>query len=124
MSSGDGVDFGAMVGRYAGSTPDGRRGVERRFQALLGSSRESLPEHMRAMLSLIPGRALDWALLTHDVRLWSLPDGPVQRGWARSYRLGLYSESENGQAAPTGAADDAGNTPDAGEAGEKQESTR
>jgi CRISPR type I-E-associated protein CasB/Cse2 len=89
-SSDEDVNLGGTIGRYLAQKPEEERtGVERRFRALLGASREALPEYLRALLSLIPERPVNWAQLLHDLKRWSHPDGWGQRRWARSYRFEL-----------------------------------
>ena len=61
--------------------------VELRFRALLASSREDLPEHLRYAVSLLAGNrvALDWSDLYRAVRRWDHPDDYVRRQWARDF---------------------------------------
>jgi CRISPR system Cascade subunit CasB len=61
--------------------------LELRFSAMLKTSAEDLPTHLRHAVSLArsEGQAIPWARLLHDLLRWDHPDGYIQRRWARDY---------------------------------------
>jgi CRISPR system Cascade subunit CasB len=71
--------------RLANSTSSGS--IELRFTALLASSREDLPTHLRHAVTLTRGFGidLDWAALLRDVLRWGATLGITQKNWAREF---------------------------------------
>lgn len=61
--------------------------IEKRFQALLDSYSDELPEHLRHAVSLLRAHdmPISWEELLDDVRGWDDAGRRVQRKWARAY---------------------------------------
>ncbi len=71
--------------------------IEQRFIALLSSSREMLPDHLRHAVTLLKAKkiAIDWLQLLIDLRFWDAGEHRVQREWAQSYwRRGAEATDE------------------------------
>ncbi|MCC7366298.1 MAG: type I-E CRISPR-associated protein Cse2/CasB [Dehalococcoidia bacterium] len=75
--------------RWREESTDEDPGVERRFVALLNSSREALPEHLRHLVTLLQSRnentAINYRQLARDIRDWDAVDRRVQRAWASGF---------------------------------------
>lgn len=67
-----------------GETP---ASVEARFEAILESHPDDLPEHLRRIVGLLKSKDIpvDWAQLLHDVRRWGWESRAVQWEWARAF---------------------------------------
>lgn len=65
----------------------GSGSIEARFRALLASSREDLPSHLRHAVSLVAGSniGVDWAALHRSIRYWDHDADFVRRQWARDF---------------------------------------
>jgi len=89
----------------------GGTGVERRFEALLDSHRDDLPDRLRQTVGLLKAKdvPVDWAQLLHDILGWDWPSRSVQQTWARAF-WGSREEDEgttaDEEAAPEGTEDD------------------
>jgi CRISPR system Cascade subunit CasB len=61
--------------------------TERRFVALLNSTREDLPEHLRQIISLLKSKEapVNWVQLLRDIRNWDRSERWVQRNWAKGF---------------------------------------
>jgi CRISPR system Cascade subunit CasB len=63
--------------------------AEKRFQALLASHRDELPDRLRRVIAMAKSRAepvpVDYEALLRDLRNWNHPDHCVQERWARDY---------------------------------------
>ena len=68
----------------------GSGSIEARFRALLGSSREELPLHLRHAVSLVAGSniGVDWTDLHRAIRYWDHDTDFVRRQWARDFWAG------------------------------------
>lgn len=71
--------------------------VEKRFIALLDSTREELPGRLRHAVSLAKSKevAIDWRRLLRDIRGWNEYELWVQRKWARDYWGRSHATSED-----------------------------
>jgi CRISPR system Cascade subunit CasB len=80
-----GLSLATALRRVAQSS--GSQSIELRFTALLASSREDLPTHLRHAVTLTrsAGIDLDWSALIHDVLRWGSPAGSTQKKWAREF---------------------------------------
>ncbi|MGI8550847.1 MAG: type I-E CRISPR-associated protein Cse2/CasB [Dehalococcoidia bacterium] len=78
-------DLGASFARLAEATDSGS--IEKRFQAMLNSNRDDLPEHLRHAVSLLRAHEIpvSWSDLLGDIRAWENVDRGSRRKWARSY---------------------------------------
>ena len=65
----------------------GAESLDLRFAALLNSTYEDLPYRLRQLVQMLGSKEipLNYHHLLRDLRLWSHPDRPVQRAWARAY---------------------------------------
>jgi CRISPR type I-E-associated protein CasB/Cse2 len=92
-------NFGASMRLLARATTSG--GADRRFIAMLTSSLEDLPEHLRHAVNLLKSRSdpipVDWPQLIADLRRWGDDSRRVQGEWARAFW---------GEAPPTTAAEE------------------
>jgi CRISPR system Cascade subunit CasB len=93
------TNFGASMARLASATESA--GVERRMNALLASSFEDLPEHLRHAVSLLKAKqvGIDWTRLISDLRWWNDEDRRVQREWARAFWASTREETEETESA-------------------------
>ena len=66
---------------------EGVSSVERRLLTLLKSDTETLPEHLRQVISLASSKDLpiDWDRLLWDLKSWNYDDKRVQKRWAESF---------------------------------------
>lgn len=75
--------------RFREGTTEDDPGVTSRFVALLNSSRESLSEHLRHLITLLHSRneyaVIDYRQLASDIRDWDAVDRRVQRAWASGF---------------------------------------
>lgn len=65
--------------------PEQGDSTERRFVAMLSSTREDLPYHLRQMVGLLRTKEVpvNWLQLLYDVRFWD--DKRVQKRWASAF---------------------------------------
>lgn len=84
-------DFGATLRRAVNDK--NRKGIDRRMQILLEADAAQLAFRLRQAVQFLRSQRVhvNWHQLLADVLLWTHPDRPVQRRWARSY----YAESLN-----------------------------
>jgi len=77
--------------------------VEKRFVALLDSTREELPGRLRHAVSLAKSKevAIDWSQLLKDMRSWNEYELWVQRRWARDYWGKPFVTSEDAETKDT-----------------------
>lgn len=66
--------------------PEQGDSTERRFVALLSSTRDDLPYHLRQMIGLLRTKEVrvNWLQLLYDIRFWD-DDRSVQRRWASAF---------------------------------------
>jgi len=66
---------------------DGESSTERRLMTLMKSDTETLPEHLRQVVSLVSANDLpiDWSNLLWDLKRWNRGDKMVQKKWAESF---------------------------------------
>lgn len=83
--------FGSSLARIRlrdGST-DEDEGVARRFGALLNCTSETLPTHLRHLMTLLHSRSpeapIDYGRLYDDIVRWDATDRRVQRNWAAGF---------------------------------------
>jgi CRISPR system Cascade subunit CasB len=83
------ISLGAAFRQLSGRLDSGS--IEQRFVAVLKSSRERLPDHLRHAIALLRANdvSLDWVMLFSDLVHWQGADGrvaqPVPRRWAHDY---------------------------------------
>ncbi len=72
--------------------------VERRFVALLNSSRDDLPDHLRQVIGLLRSAdiPINWLTLLQDIQGWESASRRVQRRWAREFWGGDLARSAPG----------------------------
>ncbi|MCX6378705.1 MAG: type I-E CRISPR-associated protein Cse2/CasB [Armatimonadetes bacterium] len=63
------------------------KSLEQRFMAMLSSSDENLPGHLRHAVSLLKAKeiGIDWDILLNDVLNWEDANKSVQKRWGRDY---------------------------------------
>lgn len=99
--------FGAALRaiRFREGTTEDDPGVTSRFAALLNGTRDSLPEHLRHLVTLLHSRneyaPVDYRQLARDIRDWDGVDRRVQRAWASGFWSYRRSEDDAGGAAAT-----------------------
>jgi CRISPR system Cascade subunit CasB len=73
--------------RERGETPEHGDSTERRFVALLTSTREDLPYHLRQMIGLLRTKEVpvNWLQLLFDIQRWDADSRIVQRRWASAF---------------------------------------
>jgi CRISPR system Cascade subunit CasB len=80
---------GENLGRSLKRLPEHLRSesLEKRFQALLSSRPEQLPDRLRQVISLLRSQKIpvDYQILLSDLLSWTREGRPVQRRWARSF---------------------------------------
>lgn len=66
---------------------EGISSVERRLLTLLKSDTDTLPEHLRQVISLASSKdiPIDWDRLLWDLKGWNQDDRRVQNRWAESF---------------------------------------
>lgn len=70
------------------AVPDQGDSTERRFVAMLSSSREDMPYHLRQMIGLLRTKEVpvNWLQLLYDIRFWDSDDSRiVQQRWASAF---------------------------------------
>jgi len=83
--------FGASLARIRRREDRGEedQGVARRFGALLNCNSESLPTHLRHLVTLLHSRSpetpIDYEQLFNDIVWWEAADRRVQRAWAAGF---------------------------------------
>lgn len=82
--------------RRAIASPSDRDAIERRFTALLAADPEEFDYHLRHAVAFLRAKdvAIEWSQLLRDVQDWRMPDGRVQRRWARSFWARTEEENE------------------------------
>lgn len=77
------------------SEKTGSESIERRFMALLNTSKDNLPTHLRHAISLLRANDItpDWDQLLKDLQWWPRDDRKIQRAWAKGY-WGFRQEPE------------------------------
>jgi CRISPR system Cascade subunit CasB len=109
--AGDGPrSLGAGMARVAANNRAGGESIERRFNALLASDREALPDHLRHAVQLLKGAEvpLDWARLLRDIQHWDAEGLRAPRYvWAREFWRGRAAAQteEAGMTAAAGGCD-------------------
>ncbi|MBA3946027.1 MAG: type I-E CRISPR-associated protein Cse2/CasB [Herpetosiphonaceae bacterium] len=70
-----------------GTEPEQGDSTERRFVAVLSSTFDDLPYHLRQMIGLLRTKEVpvNWRQLLSDLKHWEDDDRYVQRDWARSF---------------------------------------
>jgi len=73
--------------RHARDEKTNAKGLDRRIEILLDANLEQLPFRLRQAIQYLQSNRIpvNWQQLLTDLLLWSHPDRPVQRRWARSY---------------------------------------
>lgn len=82
-----GASLARLVAKERSRTGEAPASVEARFEALLNSHPEDLPEHLRRIIGLLRSKEVpvNWARLLHDLRQWGWGNRIVQREWARAF---------------------------------------
>lgn len=77
------ANFGASFARLK----DESDSIEKRFEALLNSHVDDLPQHLRHAVGLLKGKdvSVSWAQLLYDVSHWDSETRFVQRNWAKGF---------------------------------------
>lgn len=72
--------------------------LEHRFTALLNADREDLHLHLRHAVSLLKSNsiAVNYSILTRDIRFWGERGSRTRRIWARDFWASLKPEDESG----------------------------
>lgn len=83
------VNEGDMGRHFTGlwNTDSPPENIVRRFNVLLAADWDTLPDYLRAAVSLLKSQnqPVNWARLLDDVLAWQLPNAPVQLRWSRSF---------------------------------------
>jgi len=78
---------GNMGDHFRRAAHERRQAFERRFEALLATHPDDLPDMLRQSVSLVKSQEvpINWDQLLGDVLHWGHPDRYVQRRWASSF---------------------------------------
>jgi CRISPR system Cascade subunit CasB len=86
LNTAENLNFGNHMAKAASLMKD-PVSTERRFTVLLNADIADIGDYLRQAVSFLRSKEvpINWNNIFEDLRLWNLPNKPVQRRWANSF---------------------------------------